>query len=92
MRNEAYDNHPDGIFAGYGEHEEEPKDVGDYRFPVYATQGGGLARFVGDTLIFVTEPDCPGLGVGDEVPEEWSFVAVNELARQEIEGDFFGGY
>lgn len=66
------------------------KDVEDYRFPVYATQGGGLARFVGDTPIFVTKPDCPGLDVGDEVPEEWDFVPANKLARQEIEGDLFG--
>lgn len=56
-----------------------------YDFPVYGTQGGGLAREVNGTFIFVTKPDCPGLDVGDEVPREWGLVAANDLARVQDE-------
>ena len=54
-----------------------------YNFPVYITQCGGLARRVGETHIFITKPNCPGLGVGDEVPKEWGLAAANEKARGE---------
>jgi hypothetical protein len=58
----------------------------EYKFAVFATQGGGLARRVGKTLIFVeAPPDGMGLGVGDEVPERWDCQPVNELARQDME-------
>ena len=57
----------------------------DYSYPVWYTQGGGLAREVNGTLIFVEKPGCPGLGVGDEVPAEWDTVPANELAREEME-------
>ena len=56
----------------------------EFKFPVYGTQGGGLARQVGGKLIFVEKPSCPGLDVGDEVPEEWSVVAANDKARREM--------
>jgi hypothetical protein len=63
-----------------------------YSFPVYATQGGGLARYVGDTCIFVeAPPDCMGLSVGDPVPREWSTCAANEAARNEMLDEEFGG-
>jgi hypothetical protein len=53
-----------------------------YKFPVYGTQGGGIARFVGEKLIFVEAPkQSTGLTVGDEVPEQWDIQPANELAR-----------
>ncbi len=55
-----------------------------YNFEVYGTQGGGLARRVGDTYIFITKPNCPGLDVGDEVPKEWDIAAANEKARAKV--------
>ena len=53
-----------------------------YDFPVYGTQGGGLVREIGGRYIFVTVPDCDGLAVGDELPEQWSIVPANESARE----------
>jgi hypothetical protein len=62
-----------------------------YNFPVYATQGGGVARYVGDTCIFVeAPPDCMGLSIGDPVPREWSTCAANEAARNEMSDEEFG--
>jgi hypothetical protein len=58
-----------------------------YEFAVYGTQGGGLARRIGDTYIFVTMPDCPGLDVGDEVPKEWDLQPANQLALEEDDRD-----
>jgi hypothetical protein len=56
----------------------------EYSYPVYATQGGGLARYVRDTLIFVeSPPNFPNLGVGDNVPEEWDIIAANKAARDD---------
>ncbi len=59
----------------------------DYNFPVYGTQGGGLARPLGNRFVFVEKPDCPGLDVGDLVPEEWGVVAANKRARREDESE-----
>jgi len=62
-----------------------------YNYPVWATQGGGLVREVGDVYIFVEKPNCPGLDVGDIIPEEWSIVPANDLARDEMdEADEWG--
>ena len=55
----------------------------DYRYPVWGTQGGGLAREVNGVFIFIKDPGCPGLGVGDEVPQEWGLQPANQLAREE---------
>ena len=66
---------------------EEKKRPEDFRFPVFGTQGGGLARKFGNTLIFVTKPDCPGLDVGDTVPEEWDFQPANKAARYQIDDE-----
>jgi hypothetical protein len=56
-----------------------------YNFPVWATQGGGLVREAGkenpDTYIFVTDPGVEGLTVGSVMPDEWSIVPANKLAR-----------
>lgn len=57
----------------------------DYKFPVYATQGGGLVRFVRDRPIFITKPDCPGLNIGDRVPRDWDMAPANDLAQKELE-------
>lgn len=54
-----------------------------YNFPVFGTQGGGLARREGSRYVFITKPDCPGLDVGDEVPKEWDLAAANKPAREE---------
>ncbi len=64
--------------------------IEDYRYPVYATQGGGLARCVNGTWIFVTDPKCPGLGVGDDVPAEWDVAPANQLAIEEGRDDLKG--
>jgi hypothetical protein len=57
----------------------------EYDFPVYATQGGGVARKSGKLFIFVEAPNCPGLDVGDAVPEEWDIVPINDAAKHEGE-------
>ena len=54
----------------------------EYNFPVFTTQGGGLVRVVRDTFIFVEKPNCPGLDVGNEMPEEWGIQPANKLARE----------
>lgn len=59
-----------------------------YRFPVWGTQGGGLVREVHGTYVFVKKPDCPGLDVGDEMPEEWGVIPANAAARREVEAEF----
>jgi hypothetical protein len=61
--------------------------IGEYDYPVYGTQGGGLVRSVGDQYIFVEKPDCPGLDVGNTMPEEWGVIPANEAARREAELD-----
>ncbi len=61
-----------------------------YAYPVYGTQGGGLIREVKGKLIFVEKPNCPGLDVGDEMPEMWSIVPANNHARTQMEADQFG--
>lgn len=53
-----------------------------YRFPVWGTQGGGLVREVGGKYIFVEKPNCPGLDVGDELPEMWDLIPANSMARE----------
>ena len=60
-----------------------------FNFPVYATQGGGLARRVGEVYVFVTDSDCPGLGIGEIVPQEWDLIPANGQAQTEMsERDF----
>jgi hypothetical protein len=59
-------------------------------YPVYGTQGGGLVREINGTLIFVAKPDCPGLDVGDTMPEQWGIVPANQLARDEMSKEEFG--
>jgi len=55
-----------------------------YDFPVYGTQGGGLARSSGDQYVFVEVPNWGNFKVGDRVPEEWGIAAANEAARNEV--------
>ncbi len=59
----------------------------EYSYPVYGTQGGGLVRWINGTYIFVEKPDCPGLDIGDEMPEEWAddVAPANEHARQAMD-------
>ena len=46
-----------------------------FNFPVYGTQGGGLARKVKGVYIFVESPkDLPSLCVGDMVPDSWGIL------------------
>lgn len=62
-----------------------------YSYAVWGTQGGGLAREVNGTYIFVEKPNCPGLYVGDEVPKEWDLQPANRMAMREMEEEQFGG-
>lgn len=57
----------------------------EYDYAVWATQGGGLVRKVGGVYIFIKKPDCPGLDVGDIMPEEWGIIPVNIHARNEMD-------
>lgn len=54
----------------------------NYDFPVWHTQGGGLARHAGgDVYTFVEAPDSStGLRVSDTVPKEWGLVPANKKA------------
>lgn len=56
-----------------------------YSYPVWVTQGGGLVREVKGTYIFIEKPNCPGLDVGDEMPDEWGIISANEHALREME-------
>lgn len=61
----------------------------EYSYPVYGTQGGGLVRQIGAAYIFIEKPDCPGLDIGDTMPEEWGVIPANEHAREEtLQGEF----
>ncbi len=64
-------------------------DSKKYPFPVYATQGGGLAREVAiDKYVFVeAPPDCFGLRVGEEVPTDWDTVLATNLGTPEQDYD-----
>lgn len=55
----------------------------EYGFPVWGTQGGGLARKEGRIFVFITKPDCPDLDVGDMVPDEWDLAPANQDAHDE---------
>jgi hypothetical protein len=40
--------------------------------PIYGTQGGGkVVQHISGRFVFIEKPDCPGLEVGDFMPEEW---------------------
>ncbi len=68
-------------------------DFPNYDFPVFATQGGGLARRLdkSETFVFVESPeDFPELKEGDSVPAEWDLVPVNAEAQQLVSKDQFG--
>jgi len=56
-----------------------------YNYLVWGRQGGGLVWQVNGTYIFVEKPDCPGLDVGDEMPEEWGVIPANTHARDEMD-------
>ena len=57
-----------------------------YSFPVWNTQGGGLVREINGTYIFVeAPPNGMGLGIGDELPEEWGLIPANKLASLEMD-------
>ncbi len=61
--------------------------VREYNFPVFNTQGGGLVREISQNpfrYIFIEKPDCPGLDVGDFMPEEWDLIPANQLARTRL--------
>lgn len=59
-----------------------------YNFPVFGTQGGGLVREVSpNKFIFVEKPNCPGLDVGDFMPDEWDYQPANRVAREQISNE-----
>ena len=58
-----------------------------YKYPVWVTQDGTLARSIGDgRYIFITKPNRLGLDldVGDDVPGGWRLNPFNDLAHREI--------
>ena len=58
----------------------------DKKYAVWGTQGGGLVREVNPgQFIFVEKPDCPGLDVGDLMPDQWGIIPANDKARQEMD-------
>lgn len=61
----------------------------EHKFPVWVTQGGGLAREARGGFIFIERPNCPGLDVGDEVPAEWDLAPANALARDAMDEEQF---
>jgi hypothetical protein len=65
----------------------QEKDMArDFKYPVWGTQGGGLVREVGfNHYVFVVKPDCPGLDVGDDMPQEWGIIPANAAAREDDE-------
>lgn len=55
----------------------------EFPFAVYGTQGGGLAKFAGNTLVWVELPkNFPEFHLGCEVPVEWDYQPANKLARE----------
>jgi len=59
------------------------READRYNYPVWGTQGGGIVRESGSGYIFVTKPNCPGLDVGDTMPDEWGLIPANDLATEE---------
>lgn len=54
-----------------------------FDFPVYSTQGGGLAKKLRSEPVFIESPeDFPDLEVGDFVPAEWELVCVTTYSEQ----------
>lgn len=68
-----------------------PTDLNDLPFPVWGTQGGGLARLEGNRYVWHEPPewatDQPDMAVGDPIPEEWDLAAANHIARDVLEDD-----
>jgi hypothetical protein len=62
---------------------ETETGVPDVAFPLYGTQGGGFARYEGDTLVWHSDiPSFLGdVKPGDPVPRGWDFQPANTLAR-----------
>jgi len=56
-------------------------------YPIWGTQGGGLVREIGNRFFFIEKPDCPGLNVGDKMPEQWGVIPANQHARYEMEDE-----
>ena len=55
-----------------------------YDYPLWTTQGGGLAKESNGTYIFIEKPNHPSLDVGDEVPDDWDLKPVNMEAHGEL--------
>ncbi len=61
-------------------------DLDQIVFPVYGTQGGGLARYQGDDLVWHEVPeDFPQFRIGGLVPEEWGTIPANAAAYKEMQ-------
>lgn len=64
----------------------DPRDLEpeEFQFAVYATQGGGFAKWnqERDCYTFVQAPPANvGFCTGDKVPDEWGTEPANRLAR-----------
>ncbi len=61
------------------------------KYPIFRTQGGGLVREVAPNhYIFVEKPDCSGLDVGDDMPEQWGVHPANDAAMRVVDEEQFG--
>ena len=60
----------------------------EFDFPVYGTQGGGLARMLDGAFVWVKTPQVSAFNYmkeGDQIPEEWDLIPANEAARFEVD-------
>ena len=69
----------------------ERQAMNKYDYPVYATEGGGLARYQNGLLVWLEPPMAfPEMQVGGLVPEIWGWAPANKAAveyeaRKEME-------
>ena len=61
-------------------------DPTDAAVPMYSTEHGGLARYLGELLVWHEVPNNSAeFCVGDLVPEMWRIYPSNAAAREEVE-------
>lgn len=63
----------------------KPDDLCQLGFAVFSTQGGGLARYEGDDLVWYQVPrDFPEFQIGEPVPREWDTIPANTAAGEKM--------
>jgi len=54
------------------------------QYPIYAAQGGGKVRHLGEGVYVFTEvPENFSYAVDDTMPKDWGVVPFNEAAKHE---------